>query len=54
MDVRRVMIVEDSPMLAERLRELLGQRPDLSVWDLEDIDDWFTRVTFRLWPPGFQ
>jgi hypothetical protein len=18
------------------------------------IDDWFTRVTFRLWPPGFQ
>jgi NAD(P)H-quinone oxidoreductase subunit 5 len=18
------------------------------------IDDWFTRVTFRLWPPGFR
>lgn len=38
MDVRRVMIVEDSPMLAERLRELLGQRPDLSVEAIVDTE----------------
>lgn len=38
MDVRRVMIVEDSPMLAERLRELLGQRQDLSVDAIVDTE----------------
>lgn len=30
--------------LGKMIALMAGQRPDLSVWDLEDIDDWFTRA----------
>jgi alcohol dehydrogenase class IV len=30
--------------LGKMIALMAGQRPDLSVWDLEDVDDWFTRA----------
>ena len=30
--------------LGKMVALMAGQRPDLSVWDLEDIDDWWTRA----------
>ena len=30
--------------LGKMIALMAGQRKDLSVWDLEDIDDWFTRA----------
>ena len=30
--------------LGKMIALMAGQRPNLSVWDLEDIDDWFTRA----------
>ena len=30
--------------LGKMIALMADQRPDLSVWDLEDIDDWFTRA----------
>jgi alcohol dehydrogenase class IV len=30
--------------LGKMIALMAGQRPGLSVWDLEDIDDWFTRA----------
>jgi len=30
--------------LGKMIALMAGQRPDLSVWELEDIDDWYTRA----------
>ena len=33
--------------LGKMIALMAHQRKDLSVWDLEDIDDWFTRADAR-------